>query len=131
MFSHEVIIKNLKRVTPFAAVALIFYLLGIVSFRGNNDLKQVIKMQNEMLKTIRFNETQYREQQTATIKQLQSDRKYMQSQFDSLRGLDVKNAAQIKNQINKLNSYKDAIPENISRYSDSNVTTILNRLQPK
>jgi len=131
MFSHEIIVKNLKRVTPFAVVALIFYLLGIVSFGRNNDLKQVIKMQNEMLKTIRFNETQYREQQTATIKQLQSDRKYLESQFDSLRGLDVKNAAQIKNQIQKLNSYQNALPQNISNHNDSNVSVILNRLQPK
>jgi hypothetical protein len=131
MFSYEVIIKNLKRVTPFAVVALIFYLLGIVSFRGNNDLKTLVKSQTELLNTIRFNETSYREQQTATIKQLQSDRKYLESQFDSLRGLDVKNAAQIKTQIQKLNSYQNALPKNISNHSDSNVTTILNRLQPK
>lgn len=131
MFSHEIIVKNLKRAIPFVGIALIFYLLGIASFGRNNDLKQVIKMQNEMLKTIRFNETQYREQQTATIKQLQSDRKYLESQFDSLRGLDVKNAAQIKTQIQKLNSYQNALPENISNHNDSNVSVILNRLQPK
>lgn len=131
MFSHEVIIKNLKRVTPFAVVALIFYLLGIASFGRNNDLKTLVKAQTELLNTIRFNETQYREQQTATIKQLQSDRKYFQSQFDSLRGLDVKNAAQIKTQIQKLNSYQNALPQNISNYNDSNVSVILNRLQPK
>lgn len=131
MFSHEVIIKNLKRAIPFVGVALIFYLLGVVSFSGNNDIKALVKSQTELLNTIRFNETSYREQQTATIKQLQSDRKYLESQFDSLRGLDVKNAAQIKNQIQKLNSYQNALPENISNHNDSNVSVILNRLQPK
>ena len=131
MFSHEVIIKNLKRAIPFVGVALIFYLLGIASFGIDNDLKPLVKAQMELLDTIRFNETQYREQQTATIKQLQSDRKYIESQFDSLRGLDVKNAAQIKNQIQKLNSYQNALPQNISNHNDSNVSVILNRLQPK
>lgn len=131
MFSHEVIFKNLKRAIPFVGVALIFYLLGIASFGRNNDLKTLVKAQTELLNTIRFNETQYREQQTATIKQLQSDRKYIESQFDSLRGLDVKNAAQIKTQIQKLNSYQNALPQNISNHNDSNVSVILNRLQPK
>lgn len=131
MFSHEVIVKNLKRAAPYIGVALIFYLLGSISFRGNNDLKQLVKSQNEILKTIRFNETSYREQQTATIKQLQSDRKYFQSQFDSLRSLDVKNAAQIKTQIQKLNSYQNEIHKDFSNYRDSNVSVILNRLQPK
>lgn len=131
MFSHEIIVKNLKRAAPFIGVALIFYLLGIASFGRNNDLKTLVKAQTELLNTIRFNETQYREQQTATIKQLQSDRKYFQSQFDSLRGLDVKNAAQIKTQIQKLNSYQNEIHKDFSNYRDSNVSSIITRLQPK
>jgi hypothetical protein len=85
MFSHEVIKTYPKRAIPFVGVALIFYLLGIASFGRNNDLKTLVKAQTELLNTIRFNETQYREQQTATIKQLQSDRKYIESQHYAAR----------------------------------------------